>query len=82
MQEIVWKDEYCIGIEEIDKQHMDFLKLMNRFNIIFGSGAHIRLQDRILLEILRYTEYQCVIKIGITKVQNMKNQQGCPAQCC
>jgi hemerythrin len=60
MNEIPWKDEYCIGIEEIDRQHIDFIKLINRFVIVSGSGTHIRLQDRILLEILKYVEYHCV----------------------
>ena len=39
---------------------MDFVKLLNRFCIVFGSGSHISLQDRILLEILKYFEYHCV----------------------
>jgi hemerythrin len=60
MEPILWKDEYCIGIEEIDKQHMDFVKLINRFMILFRSGAHIRLQDRLLLEILKYADYHFV----------------------
>jgi hemerythrin len=58
--DVIWKDEYCIGIEEIDKQHMDFIKLLNRFIIIFASGAHVSMQDRILLEIFKYFEYHCV----------------------
>lgn len=60
MEPIVWKDEYYIGIEEVDKQHMDFVKLINRFMVLFASGGHIRLQDRILLEILKYAEYHFV----------------------
>lgn len=60
MEPISWKDEYCIGIEEIDKQHMDYVKLINRFTVLFGSGAHIKLQDRLLLEILKYAEYHFV----------------------
>jgi hemerythrin len=60
MNEMLWKEDYCIGIEEIDKQHMDFIKLINRFNIIFSSGAHIFLQDRILLELSKYVAYHCV----------------------
>ncbi len=60
MEEILWKDEYDIGIEEIDRQHRDFIKLINRFIIIFGSGAHLAVQDRILLELLKYLEYHCV----------------------
>jgi hemerythrin len=57
---LTWKDEYSIGIEEIDKQHMDFVKLINRFVVLFESGAHLRLQDRILLELHKYAEYHFV----------------------
>jgi hemerythrin len=60
METMAWKDEYCIGIEEIDRQHMDFVRLMNRFVILFESGSHIKLQDRILLEIHKYAEYHFV----------------------
>jgi hemerythrin len=60
MTALTWKDEYSIGIEEIDKQHMDFVKLINRFVVLFESGAHLRLQDRILLELHKYAEYHFV----------------------
>jgi len=60
MIDVAWNDEYCIGIEEIDRQHIDFIKLLNRFNIVFCSGSHIYLQDRILLEISKYFEYHSV----------------------
>jgi hemerythrin len=78
MQEILWKEEYCIGIEEIDKQHMDFIKLINRFNIIFSSGAHIMLQDRILLELSSYIAYHCVSEENLmilSKYPNIGIQQ-------
>lgn len=65
MEPIIWKDEYCIGIEEIDKQHMDFVKLINRFMVLYDSGGHIKLQDRLLLEILRYAEYHFVSEENI-----------------
>ena len=70
MEPISWKDEYCVGIEEIDKQHMDFLKLINRFMVLFGSGWHIRLQDRILLEILKYAEYHFVSEENLMILYN------------
>jgi len=60
MEQIVWKDEYRMGVEEIDKQHMDFVKLINRFVIVFQNGTHTQVQDRILLELLKYIEYHCV----------------------
>jgi hemerythrin len=78
MEPMLWKDEYCIGIEEIDKQHMDFLKLINRYMVLFDSGAHIRLQDRVLLEILKYVEYHLVSEENlmiIYKYTNLANQQ-------
>jgi hemerythrin len=78
MSEIVWKDEYCIGIEELDRQHMDFIKLVNRFHILFGTGSHIRLQDRILLEILKYFEYHSISEENlmlISKYPNISNQE-------
>lgn len=65
MEPVLWKDKYCIGIEEIDKQHMDFVKLINRFMVLFGSGGHINLQDRVLLEILKYAEYHFVSEENI-----------------
>ena len=60
MKEITWEDRYCIGIDEIDKQHMDFIKLLNRIIIISRSGGNIRLKDRLLLEMLKYAEYHFV----------------------
>lgn len=58
--EYAWTDEHRIGVEEIDSQHIDFIKLLNRFNIVFASGRSIAFQDRLLLEILKYFEYHSV----------------------
>ena len=65
MEEITWEDRYCIGIDEIDKQHMDFIKLLNRIIIISRTGGHVRLQDRLLLEMLKYAEYHFVSEENI-----------------
>ena len=32
MQFFIWKDSYDIGIEEIDRQHRDFLELLNDYH--------------------------------------------------
>jgi hemerythrin len=78
MSEIVWKEEYYIGIEEIDKQHMDFIKLINRFDILFGTGSYLRLQDRIMLEILKYFEYHSISEENlmiISRYPNVNDQE-------
>lgn len=60
MEEIVWEDRYYIGIVEVDKQHFDFIKLLNRIIILSKSSGHIKLLDRILLEMIKYAEYHVI----------------------
>jgi hemerythrin len=38
MHQIEWKDDYLTGIEEIDRQHKDFVKLINRLSIVQEYG--------------------------------------------
>lgn len=57
MKELVWDESYEIGIEEIDRQHSDFVKLLRRFNIGDHAPHTLPLQLRILQEILKYAEY-------------------------
>jgi len=57
MKEIVWDESYEIGVEEIDRQHMDFVKLLRRFNIGGHAPNNLPLQLRILQEMLKYAKY-------------------------
>jgi len=57
MKEISWDDKYAIGIEEIDRQHMDFVKLLRRFNSGLQKGITVAVQLRILRELLKYADY-------------------------
>ena len=57
MKELIWYDKYAIGIEEIDRQHMDFVKLLRRFNIGIQKGIRVPVQLRILQEIIKYADY-------------------------
>lgn len=52
---------------------MDFIKLLNRFLIIFASGSHISIQDRILLEILKYFEYHCISEENLMLIYRYPN---------
>jgi len=38
MDTVVWKESYSIGIPEIDQQHRDFVRLINRLAILHNSG--------------------------------------------
>jgi hemerythrin len=57
MKEIIWDERYSIGVEEIDRQHMEFIKLLRRFNIGIQNGIPITVQTRILQELVKYADY-------------------------
>jgi hemerythrin len=57
MRIIVWKDEYLTGIDEIDGQHKEFIKLINRLNIVHDMGDRKDIATRLLKELGKYAEY-------------------------
>lgn len=56
MKELLWDSSYEIGIEEIDRQHIDFIKLLRRFNIGAQNAIPLTMQLRILQELVKYSE--------------------------
>ena len=57
MEDLVWDESYNIGIEEIDRQHMEFIKLLRRFDFGLQNTAPVTLQLRILTELVKYADY-------------------------
>jgi hemerythrin-like metal-binding protein len=57
MKDLVWNESYAIGIEEIDRQHMEFMRLLRRFNLGIQKAAPPSVQLRILEELAKYAEY-------------------------
>ncbi len=53
---IVWRDEYSIGVSDIDLQHQRLLFLLNKLNTLISQGRIER--SRILLDLLDgFNEY-------------------------
>ncbi len=65
MSEFDWKESYSVGVEEIDRQHKDFLKLINRLNILHGKGDPPVLISRYLQELGAYAAYHFVSEENI-----------------
>ena len=65
MSEFGWKETYSVGVEEIDRQHKDFLKLINRLNILHGKGDPPVLISRYLRELGAYAAYHFVSEENI-----------------
>lgn len=55
-----WKDEYCIGIEEIDNQHRKLFEIGRRVSgMLFSNDASYSNEDiiKIIIELKEYTEF-------------------------
>lgn len=79
MKELMWNDSYAIGIEEIDRQHMEFIRLLRRFNWGVEKAAPLALQLRILDELLKYADYHFSSEENImyfTRYPDIATQRG------
>ena len=72
MSMIIWEKSHSVGEEEIDEQHRDFVKLINRLQIMHDRGTPRDLTLRILLEVVKYTEYH------FTSEENLMIIAKCP----
>ncbi len=57
----LWHEKYCIGIDEIDKQHKTFLDMLNKTYDIYSSSATSVIDEKdklkIYTDILKLREY-------------------------
>lgn len=57
----LWHEKYCIGIDEIDKQHKTFLDMLNKTYDIYSSSAASIIDEKdklkIYTDILKLREY-------------------------
>jgi hemerythrin len=78
MHQIIWKEEYLTGIEEIDRQHMDFVKMINRLNIIQEYGDNLEYALRLMAEVGKYADYHFTCEENImylTKYPDLEKQE-------
>lgn len=54
---IEWKDEYNLGIKEIDEQHQKFFEILASANDILLLEKHTSDQEKIIKEMFDYADY-------------------------
>ncbi len=54
--EIKWKNEYSVGIKEIDDQHKFFISLLNNLYSAIGSSGHQRELEQLFQKLSDYAE--------------------------
>ena len=59
MEKVEWKNDYCIGVEEIDVQHRKLLSIVNEFyDVAVGHPADYPIKvGRCLKKLTDYTHY-------------------------
>jgi hemerythrin len=78
MKQMIWKDEYLTGVEEIDRQHKEFVKLINRLNIIQGYGDNADFALRLMNEVDKYADYHFTSEenlMNITQYPKLETQE-------
>ena len=54
---IEWKDEFSVGVEEIDKQHKGLVELINDLNSAMRKGQGHQIVGKIIEQLVSYTKY-------------------------
>jgi hemerythrin len=80
---IVWDDSFSTGIAEIDGQHKEFIKLIQRIEILHKKNSSQDFIRRILQELTKYAEYHFVseenlmllLKYPSIKAHQVEHQQ-------
>ncbi len=53
---IIWKDEYSVGVPEMDRQHQKLVALLNQLDEAMGKGKGKDVIGNILAELVKYTQ--------------------------
>lgn len=56
-REIVWRNEYSVGVEEIDEQHKKLLQITNTFLKAKSNGVQHEVLKGTLNDLIEYTQY-------------------------
>jgi len=60
-----WDNSFNIGVEDLDKQHMKLLELMNELHDAMMCGKENTVLDSILAELTDYTKYHFTFEEGL-----------------
>ena len=75
MESYDWKEEYAIGIDNIDKQHKQWLNILNQLHIAYKENRHLSVMDSILQQLYDYTRYHFETEEKLLEKLNYKAKQ-------
>lgn len=67
---IQWKDEYSVGIDDIDKDHKKLINLLNQFNTAYDYAMSESYEREALNDLVDYTKYHFEREEALLKANN------------
>lgn len=68
-----WKDEYSMGIEEIDTQHRELISLFNRIVTNANSGARWDAVHYQVMDLRRFAEFHFEFEEGLMRMYGYRD---------
>ena len=72
---INWEKKYSIGFEEIDNQHKKLVEMINELHKSFTHGGSIKTADKIIGDMIEYTDYHFKIEEKYFEKYNYSEKQ-------
>lgn len=65
-----WSDEYTVGVEEIDEQHKELVRLLNALHLAIHERHGSEASRQILNELAEYTRVHFAVEESLMRVSN------------
>ncbi len=65
MNKIEWKDEYSVGVDELDEQHKKIIAMINLLNENQSEKSQVEVVRNVLIEMMKYSKYHLDYEEGL-----------------
>jgi len=72
MSIIEWRDDYSVGIQEIDEEHKQLVKLINELNEAIVMGSKREKVETVFAELTDYTRIHFAVEEALMRVVHYK----------
>lgn len=75
MNLIKWKEDYSVGVKELDKQHQKLIELINNFNLLVEEHEKLNEIPSLIDKLFDYMEEHLKTEEGYMKKYNYPNYE-------
>jgi len=72
MSIIEWRDDYSVGIQEIDEEHKQLVRLINQLNEAIVMGSKREKVESVFAELIDYTRIHFAVEEALMRVVHYK----------